>query len=137
MRLPRMPTRRWMVAVAAVALGMGGTVAGIRLKQRRDRFLSRAQLHEGIAVAFMKLEGIARETSSEFPRDITELERQEREGDDVEPLLRNMKVDLDRSKETLTTLPGKRAYHAAMARKYRRAARYPWLPVEPDPPAPK
>lgn len=29
------------------------------------------------------------------------------------------------------------AYHAAMARKYRRAARYPWLPVEPDPPEPK
>jgi len=27
-------------------------------------------------------------------------------------------------------------YDAAMARKYRRAARYPWLPVEPDPPDP-
>jgi hypothetical protein len=28
------------------------------------------------------------------------------------------------------------AYYAAQARKYERAARYPWLPVEPDPPAP-
>ena len=28
------------------------------------------------------------------------------------------------------------AYHAAMARKYRQAARNPWLPVEPDPPEP-
>jgi hypothetical protein len=27
-------------------------------------------------------------------------------------------------------------YHAALARKYERAARYPWLPVEPDPPQP-
>jgi hypothetical protein len=27
-------------------------------------------------------------------------------------------------------------YHARMARNYRRAARYPWLPVEPDPPEP-
>jgi hypothetical protein len=27
-------------------------------------------------------------------------------------------------------------YHAAMARKYRAAARHPWLPVEPDPPEP-
>ena len=26
------------------------------------------------------------------------------------------------------------AYHAAMARKYEHAARYPWLPVAPDPP---
>ena len=24
------------------------------------------------------------------------------------------------------------AYHTAMVRKYQRAARYPWLPVEPD-----
>jgi hypothetical protein len=30
----------------------------------------------------------------------------------------------------------KAAYDAALARKYQRAARYPWLPVEPDPPQP-
>ncbi len=29
------------------------------------------------------------------------------------------------------------AYHAAMRRKYERAARYPWLPVAPDPPMPE
>jgi hypothetical protein len=28
-------------------------------------------------------------------------------------------------------------YHAAMRRKYERAARQPWLPVEPDPPEPE
>jgi hypothetical protein len=28
-------------------------------------------------------------------------------------------------------------WHAAMWAKYRRAARYPWLSVEPDPPRPK
>lgn len=28
-------------------------------------------------------------------------------------------------------------YHGAMAQKYRRLARYPWLTVEPDPPLPK
>jgi hypothetical protein len=28
-------------------------------------------------------------------------------------------------------------YHARLAAKYHRAAHYPWLPVEPDPPAPK
>ena len=27
-------------------------------------------------------------------------------------------------------------HHAAMAHKYEHAARYPWLPVEPDPPEP-
>jgi hypothetical protein len=28
-------------------------------------------------------------------------------------------------------------YHEDLARKYERAARYPWLPVEPDPPEPE
>jgi hypothetical protein len=28
------------------------------------------------------------------------------------------------------------AYHTALVQKYERAARYPWLPVEPDPPEP-
>ena len=27
-------------------------------------------------------------------------------------------------------------HHAAMAHKYEHAARYPWLPVKPDPPEP-
>jgi hypothetical protein len=37
MRLPRirMTTRRWIVAVAAIGLMIGG---GVRLKQRRDYF---------------------------------------------------------------------------------------------------
>ena len=29
------------------------------------------------------------------------------------------------------------AHHAALRSKYERAARYPWLPVEPDPPEPE
>jgi hypothetical protein len=29
------------------------------------------------------------------------------------------------------------AYHRALKAKYERAARYPWLPVEPDPPEPE
>ncbi len=31
----------------------------------------------------------------------------------------------------------RKAYFAEMARKYDRAARYPWLPVAPDPPPPE
>lgn len=33
--------------------------------------------------------------------------------------------------------PRQAVYHAAMKRKWLRAARYPWLPVEPDPPSPE
>jgi hypothetical protein len=34
-------------------------------------------------------------------------------------------------------IPPKADYHHAMKWKYRRAARHPWLPVEPDPPEPE
>jgi fatty acid desaturase len=33
--------------------------------------------------------------------------------------------------------PMRAAYHAQMKKKWEWAARYPWLPVEPDPPEPK
>jgi hypothetical protein len=36
-----------------------------------------------------------------------------------------------------TRVPAKADYHHAMKWKYERAARYPWLPVEPDPPEPE
>ena len=48
-----------------------------------------------------------------------------------------MKDRLDRARKDLDRLPGKIAYHAATADKYQHAARYPWLPVEPDPPRPE
>jgi hypothetical protein len=45
MRLPRirMTTRRWMIAVAAIGLAMGGIVGVYRLKQRYDRDAARAE----------------------------------------------------------------------------------------------
>jgi hypothetical protein len=43
-----------------------------------------------------------------------------------------------RDLKPLTTDEAKVAtWHEAMARKYREAARYPWLPIEPDPPEPE
>ncbi len=52
MRLvPRMTTRRWMIAVAVVALAMGGFVGGVRLKRRRDAFLARIRFHEPTEVS--------------------------------------------------------------------------------------
>jgi hypothetical protein len=45
-----------------------------------------------------------------------------------------MKGRLARARKDLDRMPGKIAYHVAMAEKYQHAARYPWLQVEPDPP---
>ena len=43
---------------------------------------------------------------------------------------------LERSRQDVAGMTRGWAYHTAMVRKYRHAARYPWLPVEPDPPNP-
>jgi hypothetical protein len=101
MHLPRMTTRRLMIAVAAIGLTLGGAVEvyrlAYRLRLRYDDFLDRAQWHSGIVFTWNA--GWRNTPSGATSRRI--------------------------------------AYHAAMAEKYRQAARRPWLPVEPDPPPPE
>jgi hypothetical protein len=45
MRFPQMTTRRWMVAVAALAVAFGASVWASRLKRRHDEFVARATWH--------------------------------------------------------------------------------------------
>jgi hypothetical protein len=108
MRLPRMTTRRWMIVVAVVGLLMGGTV---RLKQRRDRFLARAEYHA-------KLEYLYRTMGSDV---INFLEER------VDPQQRTKLACLR------ARLPDEITYQGPMACKFRHAARYPCLPLEPEP----
>ena len=113
MRLPRMTTRRWMIAVAAIGLMIGG---GVVLKQRRDYFLSLAQSHQK-EVASSTARGNA--LKSRFGGTL---------GMTVEEITR-LHGDYDRMMDRAD-------HHASLARKYERAARYPWLLVEPDRPEP-
>ena len=112
MRLPRMTTRRWMVTVVMIALLMGGRV---RLKRRSDDFMVRSQDH-------------SRRTSYYH---LYTLGVDEHLRATVEPQKRSA------SEDRKAHLLGVIAFHEAMARKYEHAARYPWLPVEPDPPEPE
>lgn len=45
-------------------------------------------------------------------------------------------IRIGSSKSVAANVEQAREYWAALKRKYRRAARYPWLPVAPDPPEP-
>jgi hypothetical protein len=106
MRLPRMTTRRWMVAVAVVALVLGA----VQLKRRRDDLLSGAQSHAQVEQKWRQWEALERRA------------------------LQAGEVDANPS---LAAWVARRiSYHRTMARKYRHAARFPWLPVGPDPPSP-
>ncbi len=111
-----------MVAVVAVALAMGGVVFGVRLEQRHHYFMVRIRHHERVA-----------HTSSYNVREFREsLRRMEREsGQRGSPL-----VFFENQRRFADYIDRVVAYHAAMASKYRHAARYPWLPTELDPPEP-
>jgi hypothetical protein len=107
-----MTTRRWMIAVAVVALLLGGGIGGVRLKRRHDLFVLLAQSHAETAIGLRGSEDLAREAL----KMIGDTPRAHR--------VRSIMARIDR----------RIAYNESMARKYRHAARYPWIPVEPDPP---
>ena len=130
MRLPWMTTRRWMVAVAAVAIVVAGALEVRRLQNlrrvylgvaedyesnsrtlRRDNVRSHGDLHVRSHGDILLIKGIAGERPASL---------QSREG----------KAKMDRIAKGA-------AYCDQLRAKYERAARYPWLPVEPDPPGPQ
>ena len=125
MRLPRMTTRRWMVAVLAAGLLVGGAVGGVRLKRRRDEFLARAEKHTIMEYRHKKLANLDRSRAMNMGA-------VESEPDLITPQA-PLKADLLRSAADHARLG---AHYESLTRKYQHAARYPWLSVEPDPPEP-
>ena len=119
----RMTTRRWMAAVAVVGLLMGGSVVGYRLKRRYDYFLAYFRKHAQMEEYLRHAEAF--------------------KGDAAEPAY-GATTDFERMNTLLMQRRHNQAlwsrmvdYHVLMARKYRHATCYPWLPVEPDPPKPE
>jgi hypothetical protein len=109
-----MTTRRWMVAVGAIGLMIGG---GFLLKQRRDYFVSLAQSHQ-------------KEVDSSTARGVALKTRFGRTSGMTTEEIMHLHRDYDRMMDRAD-------HHASLARKYEHAALYPWLPVEPDPPEPE
>ena len=121
MRSPRMTTRRWMVAVAVVGLIMGGIVGHERLKRRRGLLLNLARAH------FLREMACHQEANLYHA-----LEQNLRGATGYESVYR--RNYRKRRKENAIQ---RTRYHRSLVSKYRRAARYPWLPVESDPPEPE
>jgi hypothetical protein len=103
-----------MIAVAAIGLMIGG---GVLLKQRRDYFLTLAQSHQK-EVASSTARGEALKSRFGSTSGMTNEE------------IMHLHSDYDRMMDRAD-------HHASLAGKYERAARYPWLLVEPDPPEPE
>jgi hypothetical protein len=108
-----MTTRRWMIAVAVVAILMG---AGLELGRRSRRFARLAAYHSDVA-----LEHFGTQMSlGVWP-----------------PQLQDLSVAELARVRILSRVRASVIYHSSLTQKYERATRYPWLPVEPDLPEPK
>jgi hypothetical protein len=107
MRLPRMTTRRWMAAVAVVAFA----IAAGQMWRRSIEYAGRAR-------RYAMTERYLRETEAIVSK--------------IKPSDRPFGAHTPR-----VGLPVMIAHFADLRRKYEHAARYPWVPVEPDPPAPE
>src|SRR3954469_25325987 len=107
MRIPRFRVRTLMIAVAVVAVALG---AG-RRRQRAPTFLQRAaEFAERETTSWLMVEASCRRN----------------------PLPGLIVVHEDPMRHRWWAL-----YLGRLRRKYERAARYPWLPVPPDPPPPE
>jgi hypothetical protein len=111
MRLLRMTTRQWMIAVAVVAF----ISVGVSLPHRW-------YLHQQAEAHAMQVE-----FAEEMAR------RCVSQADFLGASDPSTTRRLHRSAEVYTR---RVAYHAQLRQKYERAAIYPWLSVEPDPPPP-
>jgi predicted nucleic acid-binding protein len=107
MRLPRMTTRRWMVAVSIVAVGLGAWI-----------LITRSRSYADLAAWHADRENEVRRVAEAF------------EGGQFDADIWRDALALARRSRRLI------AYHSALRRKYVLASRRPWLPVEPDPPKP-
>ena len=135
MRLLRMTMWRWMVAVAVLALVMSGFV-GVRAVWQYVVSLNRVRHHAGMEDTLRWCEQLGRDQLE--PMALTEdlIEPDLRAAGDAEPL-EILRVARDELRRYVALCHRQMEYHAAMVRKYRYVTRFPWLPVEPDPPEPE
>ncbi len=114
-RLPRMTTRRWMAAIAALACLLGGAIEGPRLWIRRGEFLGLAEKYGYWEARY--------EWLLEVRQDLSHYATWQPRGPEPSP-------------ERLARMKELASYYSSMRAKYEHAARFPWLPVAPDPARP-
>lgn len=126
-----------MIAVAVSAVG----IAVIPMMERRRYHLEQAANHSARAE-----EWAARSERNLNPDQEVESLRREIEAnpawadmlrDDIENLQKNREGLAERWEETVAAQRANAEYYRGLVRRDLRAARYPWLPVAPDPPMPK
>lgn len=133
MPLPRMTTRRWMIAVMVLGLLLS---VGIWV----ERLIDLASRYRQTAAAFGRREAEAQKEQRERLKIAAALERDAADQGRVAALRESAKNAHDLA-EYHAQIAMSRArwtrYYALLKQKYAAAARRPWLFVPPDPPPPE
>jgi hypothetical protein len=138
MRLPRMTTRRWMAAVAIVAVAIGGEM----MRRRSVSYRGQANRY-ALAEAKVRTWGKnSDQRTAEHKKHLRKVQSFAESGGGAFRASWKSFIDSATRSVTLASEEAERfhrlaAHYAALRMKYERAARYPWLPVEPDPPKPE
>ena len=147
MRLPRFRIRTMMIAVVVVAL----LTAAWRLQalsadydfrraqaaaKASESWVSMKSVEAQIQKVDQKLSEVLAHWDTKLAADETGSLRQMMGGtvDDVKRVYERIHAS---SVSDLRRYTAAHEYYRLLERKYQRAARYPWLPVEPDPPKPE
>ena len=129
MRAPRLRfTVRWlMLAVGLAVVAVGGGVWGYRMWRLSNAYEGKAQFYKTVEEN-LRMVGAIHRRGAIAPEELM-----------AEYAAQGMPTsnpNAARHSEEAAHNATKAAYFADLVRKYERAARYPWLGVEPDPPVP-
>jgi hypothetical protein len=140
MNRPRFRLRSVMVGVAVAALALGATVQATRLKRTAALHLARASAHGTAELKYGKrLQAIADEEqkATDRARMIETLQKEDRDDPKTWAEIKTQNQKIVAQLQALKAANAKLYdYHARMRVKYERAARHPWIFLDPDPPAP-
>jgi hypothetical protein len=142
MRLPRLQftVRRMMIVVAIAAVALGAN----ELRRRKDRYDSLRSTHEWRGRSSISSAEFHASTAAANEREVERLRAAVRsrnhasrpEAEAVAQITSNIEGAAAIERAAERQFRARARFHELLRKKYERAARYPWLVVEPDPPEP-
>ena len=131
MPLPRMTTRRWMIAVAVAAFAIAACLESTKLVAVSAERWRLARYYTGSAASHREFAALG-ERSARNLRQTAEQHRAAGRSD--WSILESAALTVQRQSEHQRGVAADSAHKSA---RYSRAARRPWLPVPPDPAEPE
>jgi hypothetical protein len=126
-----MTTRRWMIASLIAAILLAAGVGIDQIRRRQKEFRARAEIYRNLRQESDKL--IA--AYDESIRDLNHMVAIEQSSPIPDTARLEQLIKLVQATRELTQRTS--THYASLKDKYAQASRYPWRPVEPDPPEPQ